>query len=116
MKSSYDESQPSSNTTSPDINVGLPNKFALRTFNRLAYDRKISRPLVASSLLGLPEYYTMPCNVRSINIRLLRSCFSEIALGCYNHARNGDNFVVLQQQTNTLSSLLDHYSTRGTRL
>ncbi len=58
----------------------------------------------------------MPCDVRSIDIELLRSRFSEIALGRYNHARDGDNFVVLRQQTDTPLSLLDHYSTKGTRL
>ncbi len=95
VKSAYDKSQPPSNTTSPDINVGIPNKFALRAFNRLAYDQEISGPLIASLLLRLPEYYTMPCDVKSINIGLLRSRFSEIALGCYNYNRDGDNFVML---------------------
>ncbi len=38
VKNAYDESQPPSNTTSPDTNVGLPDKFALRAFNRLAYN------------------------------------------------------------------------------
>ncbi len=95
VKNTYDESQSPSNTTTLDTNIGLPEKFALRAFNRLAYDREISGPLVASLLLGLLEYYTMPCDVRSINIGLLRSRFSEIALGRYNHARDGDNFVVL---------------------
>ncbi len=116
VKSAYDESQIPSNTTSPDTNIGLPDKFAVRAFNRLAYDREISGPLVASSLLGLPKHYIMPCDVRSINIGLLRNCFSEIALGHYNHARDGDNFVVLRQQTDTPLSLLDHYFARGTCL
>ncbi len=95
VKNTYDESQPPSNTTSSNTNIGLPDKFALRAFNRLAYDREISGPLVASSLLGLPKHYIMPCDVRSINIGLLYSRFSEITLSRYNHARDRDNFVVL---------------------
>ncbi len=95
MKSAYDELQPPSNTTNPDINIGLSDKFALRAFNRLAYDQEINKPLVTNLLLGLPEHYTMPYDIRSINIGLLHSRYSEIALGCYNHARDRDNFVVL---------------------
>ncbi len=68
VKNAYDESQTPSNTTSTDTNVGLPDKFALRAFNKLAYDREISGPLVASPLVGLPKHYTIPCDVRSINI------------------------------------------------
>lgn len=34
-------------------------KFSLRASNRLAYDREISGPLSANTLLGLPEYYTV---------------------------------------------------------
>ena len=58
----------------------------------------------------------MPCDVKSINIGLLRSRFHEFALDGYNQTRDGDNFVVLRQQTDTPSSLLDHYSARGARL
>ncbi len=38
MKFTYDELQPISNTGSSDINVDYPDKFDLRTFNRLVYD------------------------------------------------------------------------------
>lgn len=116
VKSVYDESQSSSDIIGFDINVGLPNKFSLRAFNRLVYNREISGPLIANLLLRLPKYYTMPRDVRSINIGLLYNRFSKIALGRYNHVRDKDNYVVLQQQTNTLPSLLDYYFVRETRL
>lgn len=48
------------------------NKFALRAFNRLAYDREISGPFAASSLLELPEYYTPQRSIRRINLYFLR--------------------------------------------
>ncbi len=76
MKSAYDKSQSPSNTTSPDTNVGLPDKFALKAFNKLAYNREISGPLIASLLLGLPEHYTMSSHIKFINIGLLCSRFS----------------------------------------
>ncbi len=85
VKSTYDESQPLSNTTSPDTNVSLPDKFALRVFNKLAYDREISGLLVASLLLVLSEHYTMSYDIRSINIGLLHSRFSGIALASGNY-------------------------------
>lgn len=37
VKSAYNKSQLPSDTTSPDNNVGLSNKFALKVFNKLAY-------------------------------------------------------------------------------
>lgn len=119
VKNAYNQSQTIRDiTTSYNTKTiaGLPDKFALRAFNRLAYDRGISGTLVASSLLGLLEHYTMPCDVKSFNIGLLRSCFHELALYGYNQTRDGNNFVVLRQQTDTPSSLLDHYSARATRL
>lgn len=95
VKSAYYESISPSNTTNPDTNISLSDKFTLRAFNKLAYNRKISGPLITSLFFGLPKYYTMPCNIRSIIIGLLCSHFSEIALGHYNYIRDGDNFVVL---------------------
>lgn len=35
-----------------------PDKFALRAFNYFVYNQKISGPLMASYLFGLPNYYT----------------------------------------------------------
>lgn len=42
-------------TTTPVRYTGF-DKFALRTFNRLAYKREISGFLVVSCLLGLPDH------------------------------------------------------------
>ena len=112
VKTAYDQSQTTNNTTTINTIVRVPDQFALRAFNRLAYDREISRPLVASSLLGLPEHYIMPYDVKSINIGLLCSRFHEFAVDGYNQTRDRDNLVVLWQETNTPSSLLDHYSAR----
>lgn len=95
VKSTYNDLKPPSNTTSLDTNVDLPDTFALKAFNRLAYDQEISGSLIASLLLELLKYYTIPCDVKSINIGLLSGRFLEIALGHYNHIKDRDNFLIL---------------------
>lgn len=116
MKNAYDKSQTANDTNSSTIEVGLPDMFALRAFNRLAYDCKISGPLVASTLLGLPDHYTLLCNIKSINIGILCDWFPELALRGYNQDLNEDDIVRLRRQTNTPSTIFDHYSAQGTRL
>lgn len=113
MKSTYDQLRSTNDITTTNSIVAVPDRFDLRAFSRLAYDQDISGPPVASSLLGLLEHYTMLCNIKSINIRLLCSHFHEFALNGYNQTRDGDNFVVLWRQTDTPSSLLDDYFARG---
>lgn len=116
MKNAYDKSQTANDTNSSTIEVRLPDKFALRAFNRFAYDRKISGPLVASTLLGLPDQYTLPCDVKSINIGSFHDRFPELALHGYNQALNEDDVLRLCQQTNTPFTIFDHYSAQGTWL
>lgn len=48
-----------------------PDKFTLKAFNYLPYDREISDPLIASRLLGLPNNYILFNNFKSINLDLL---------------------------------------------
>lgn len=95
VKSAYDESQRSSNIISLNTNIDFMDKFALVTFNRLVKDQEISGFLITNLLLGLREYYIMSCNVKSINIRLLRSCFSKFAVSYFNQVKDVDNFVIL---------------------
>ena len=57
-----------------DIKSGLANaissldKFALKEFNQLFHNCKVSGPLIASFLLGLPDYYSPTIVVKTINI------------------------------------------------
>lgn len=88
----------------------------MRTFNKIAYNQKINRFLIINFLLGLPKHYTILCDIKLINIKLLCSCFYEFALNEYNQTRDKNNVVILQQQIDTLSSFLDHYSTKKTCL
>ena len=64
-----------------NITTGLSNyiptldKFALKTFNGLSYDREISRPLVIGYLLNLSDHYFLKTIVKIINILLLQAKF-----------------------------------------
>lgn len=54
------------------------DKFALRTFNRLAYEWEVSRFLTASYLFNLPDYYTHDILLWRINLNLLSYRFVSI--------------------------------------
>ncbi len=112
MKKTYDKVQSTANITTQ---VG-PDKFALRAFKRLAYDREISGPLVASYLLRLPDHYILSNNVKSINLALLRKRFSEFALHIYEAMADVDDLVRLQYQISALFTTFDHYWGRGSKL
>ena len=56
-----------------------PNKFALKVFNRLAYNRKLSSFLMASYLLGLLDHYILSDNVKSINLAIVWKYFLDFA-------------------------------------
>lgn len=98
MKSTYNQSLIISDTTttnSTDTIARIIDKFTLRTFNRLAYDREINGLLVASLLLRLPEYYTISYNIKLINIRLLNGHFYELTFDRYNQIRDENNFIII---------------------
>lgn len=68
MKKAYDDMQ----SLSTDVILHVTfDKFALRVFNRLAYNQEINSLLVASYLLGLLDYYTLSNNMKSINLAIL---------------------------------------------
>ncbi len=91
MKKAYDDMQLSANV----ITNMPPDKFALRAFNCLAYNRKISGPLVASYLLGLLDHYTLLDNIKSINLIILRKRFLEFALYIYETRSTVDDLLRL---------------------
>lgn len=70
-----------------------PDKFALIAFNRFAYEREISSPLIASYLHGLLDYYILSKNVKFINLFILWKRFPEFALHIYK-PRSATNIFV----------------------
>ncbi len=105
MKKAYYDMQSSANV----ITNMPPNKFTLRAFNRLAYEREISGPLIASYLLRLPDHYTLSDNVKSINLTILRKCFPEFALHIYETRSTVDDLLQLRHQTSAPPTIFDHY-------
>lgn len=85
------------------------NKFAFRSFNRLAYNQEINSPLVASYLFRLLDYYTLLDNVKFINLAILQKCFSEFELHIYKPRLAVNDFTRLWRQTLASSTIFDHY-------
>ena len=94
----------------------VPDKFALRVFNRLAYNREISGPLIASYLLMLLNNYSLSDNVKSINLVNFWKHFSKFALHIYKPRSATDNFLRLWHQTSAPSTIFDHYYYQKSRL
>lgn len=49
------------------------DKYALKAFNQLFHDREISRLLVTSYLLNLPDHYSLKAIIKTINITILQA-------------------------------------------
>ncbi|OJJ51893.1 hypothetical protein ASPSYDRAFT_37735 [Aspergillus sydowii CBS 593.65] len=92
------------NTPSPtraDLRLrqkGLDN-FALRCFNSLSHDREVSGVHVASTLLGLPSYYTLHHNFIRINLWSLRQHIRSLT---HLHRPSETSSAALTEETVTL--------------
>ena len=89
------------------------DKFALRAFNRLAQDREISGPQVASSLLNLPDYYTLPTKIRRLNLGQLRRRFEHINVANPVAFEQGEEPARVTGAEKAPRSVFDHYHYRG---
>ncbi|MCJ1345108.1 hypothetical protein MMC31_003313 [Peltigera leucophlebia] len=108
VKKAYDDMQ---SLPVDIITYVAPDKFALRAFNRLAYNREISGPLVASYLLELLHYYTLSDNVKSINLAIVRQRFPEFALQIYKSRSAVDDFAIWYLCYLTLDDHVKYYAT-----
>lgn len=70
VKKTFDDHNKDSTTASTNYIFTL-DEFALKVFNQLSYDWEISKPLIASYLINLSDYYFPKINVKTINITLL---------------------------------------------
>ena len=87
------------------------DKFALKAFNQLFHDRKISGLLVASYLLNLPDYYSPKAIGKTINITLLQAKFLLILNG--KSFNQSDNIVRIDGTKIQPCSIYEHYAHRG---
>ena len=92
------------------------DKFALRAFNRLAYDREISGPLAANTLLDLPKYFTQKKIIRKINLWALRKRFSKIIFGGSADKDVAEDFILFGRSRQLPNSKFDDYNWRGAEL
>ena len=75
------------NNYDKDLTITLANympildKFALKAFNQLFHNQKISGLLIASYLLNLLDNYSPKANLKTINIALLQAKFLLILNG-----------------------------------
>lgn len=83
------------------------DKFALKAFNQLSYDRKIRGPLVASYLLYLPNHFFLKAIVKTINIALLQAKFSLILDS--QSFNQSDNILHNNGTKIWLYSIYEHY-------
>ena len=56
----------------------MDQKFSLKAYNWLAYNKEISGPFAASTLLGLPEFYTPNRQIQKLNLYALRSRLAKL--------------------------------------
>lgn len=92
------------------------DKFSLRAFNCLAYDREISGPLAANTLLDLPEYYTPKINIKRVNLWALCRRFIHIIFQTTEDEDSAENLVPFGRSRSLLSSGYDDYNYRGSEL
>ncbi len=92
------------------------DKFALRVFNRLAYDREISGPLAANTLLGLPKYYTPEKSLKRVNLKNLRSYFLKIIFHDAEDEEAADSLIPFGTSTMMPTFIFDNYHYRREEL
>ncbi len=85
------------------------DKFALQTFNRLAYKQKVSGPLATSYLLGFPDHYNCDIKLRHINLNLICYCFTSIIFHKSSTLQLSEDDVTFTGFTRLPIYILEHY-------
>lgn len=118
VRRAYEEGadQRMANTGVGAVRVLDIDKFALRAFNRLAYDHEISGPLVKNTLLELPEYYTPDRIIRRVNLRALRCRFKKIIFDVTDEENIVNDFVRFRRSRDVPSSSFEDSYFRGPEL
>ena len=91
------------------------DKFALRAFNRISHDREISGPLAASTLLKLPEYYTL----KGLIVKKILTDFIRCKFPTITFPGNSDTFQTqhrIGRSAKKPVTLFDNYQSRGSQL
>lgn len=92
------------------------DKFAFQAFNYLTYDREISSPLVANTLLSLSEYYSPEKAIKKVNLWALCRRFSKVIFETIDEKDVVDSFVWFDKSPDIPNSFFDNYQFRGLEL
>ena len=84
------------------------DKFALKIFNRLSYDRKINRLLAVNFLLDLPDHYSLKVPIKTVNIILFNTKFQLILSSQY--FSQSDNIICIDSGKVRLYLMYKHYT------
>lgn len=90
------------------------DKFALQTFNRLAYKQEVSGSPAASCLFSLSNYYNHNISLRHINLNLLDCRFDSIIFYRSKILQSLDNDATFTGFVQTPVCIFKHYWCRGT--
>ena len=78
VQKAYEDAQAKAMATTTPVRYADLDKFALQTFNKLAYKQEVNRLLAASYLLGFLDYYSHNIKLWRINLNLICCYFTSI--------------------------------------
>lgn len=87
------------------------DKFLLKIFNRLSYNYKISKVVIARFLLNIPDYYTLNVLIKSINISILKAKF--LLLISKQNFNTTNNVTYINSSKIRLYFMFKHYFYKG---
>ncbi|KAJ6118382.1 hypothetical protein N7471_013849 [Penicillium samsonianum] len=119
LKQAIEKAKVADPSTATDLRLRERNmdNFALRCFDSLAHDRKVSGVQVASTLLHLPNYYTV--NTRFVRVNMwqyVRDLRRGSSTDADDSAGTADEPCTFQAGDTAPVSLFDNYKWRGADL
>ncbi len=112
----YKDAQAKVTATTTPVRYADLDKFALRTFNRLAYAREVSGPLVASCLLGFSDHYSHNIKLQHINLNLICRYFTSIIFHESSIFQVSEDDVTFMDFVQPPTYMLEYYWCRGAHL
>ncbi|KAJ5654961.1 hypothetical protein N7490_001964 [Penicillium lividum] len=122
LKQAIEKAKAADPPTANDLRLRERNmdNFALRCFNSLAHDREVSGVQVASTLLHLPNYYTVDTKFVRVNLWWLRQYVRDLRRGSSANvdtsAGTADEPCTFQAGETAPVSMFDNYKWRGVDL
>ncbi len=116
VQKAYEDVQAKAMATTTPVRYADLDKFALQTFNRLAYEREVSGPLVASCLLDFPDHYSHDIKLWYINLNLICHCFTSIIFYRSSILQSLEDDAIYTGFAQPPTYILEHYQCKGVHL